>query len=104
MKTRLIYMYNGRDILDYGKTFDSNSVTKLICEALTYIDIIRSKINEDHSDEHYLHRRACGDIYYSAHIFDTHGIKHSFMFIIKGSPATLRKARKYFDSLGILPF
>lgn len=101
MKTHIIYTYNGRDIESYGKTLESNSVTKLICEALAYVDLLHSKINESTVTEFYLPRPSSGAINYKSHVVDVHGVEHSFMFVITGSPATLRKARKYFEHLGI---
>lgn len=101
MKTHIIYTYNGRDIESYGKTLESNSVTKLICEALAYVDLLRSKIKESTVTEFYYYRAAFSDIFYKCHVVDVHGVEHSFMFVITGSSATLRKARKYFEHLGI---
>lgn len=101
MKTHVIYSYNDKDIRNYGKTLESNSVINLIREAISHVDLYLSKIDEDCSKDHYTHLPHSSMIIYTCEAIDNHGQRHRFDFAIKGSPATRRKAIKYFNDLGI---
>lgn len=99
MKTHIIYSYNGKDIESYGKTIEANSVTDLIREAIEYVELILSKIDEDQTEEHYTHLPHSSTIMYSCESIDKHGQLHRFDFTVKCSPATRRKAIKCFNDL-----
>lgn len=101
MNSHVIYTYNERDIVKRGRTFEANSVTSLIDTCIAYTNTLFSKSSVSPTVRYCFQIPRINRVHFHAHVLDVHGYHHHCHFTISGSPATLRKALKHFESLGI---
>lgn len=101
MNSHVIYTYNERDIKKKGRTFEANSVTGLIDACIAYTNDLFAKASVSPTTRYHFQIPHINRIHFHAHTVDVHGYHHHCHFTINGSPSTLLKARKHFESLGI---
>lgn len=102
MTTTVTYEFNGRDLEAKAITISASSITKLIDNAIDISDEYACKPNYTSIYERISYMSACKLIHYHRKVVTPSGIPIDIRFSISAAHPTLRKAIKYFKSLGIL--
>ncbi len=102
MRTTITYEFNGRDIEEKSKLIEHSSAAKLINSLLDISDDYATKPGYISICECYTYRPSLKSIMYTRKVITPRGNKIIIRATISASSPTLIKARKYFNTLGIM--
>lgn len=101
MTTTITYEFNGRDIKERSRTIEHSSVINLINSLLDISDDYTTKPGYISICESYTYKPSLKSIYYYRRLVTPQSDNIDIRARISATTPTLRKAGKYFETLGV---